>query len=125
MLTLRNAVIFLVLFYHVSYNERKEDCDQLIDRESMCEWRIFWPKRGKEEIDIFSIFGAASLHSQEPRTDVYVQCTEAVGIKFRHKRTTEVKQRTGKEECHGIESWSKVAQSCTPHGWFWHWQGRL
>ena len=71
------------------------------------EWRIFWPL--KDDVDILTLLGVGQRGRSpyEVRTDVYVECTDEVGIKWRGSKTLEIKVRLEKQES-GAEKWVKV-----------------
>lgn len=70
------------------------------------EWRLFFPAGG---LDVWQLLNQkqslfAVLHK---RTDVYVLCTEAISVKFRHSESLEFKIREKRHES-GVEFWSKA-----------------
>ena len=71
------------------------------------EWRIFWPL--KDDIDILNLLGVGQRgrSPHEVRTDVYVKCTNDVGIKWRGSKILEIKVRLERQES-GAEKWIKV-----------------
>lgn len=87
---------------------------------SRMEWRIFFPVKVEEgassstcSVDIWSLLGLGGaiksfkLGSEE-RRDVYVSCTESIGLKVRGgKDLFEIKVRGQKYPC-GAEQWNKV-----------------
>lgn len=72
------------------------------------EWRIFLPvSKDEPPVDIWPLFGLGKLPS-ETREDLYVSCTEGVGLKIRGRiRFMEIKLRGQKYAC-GAEQWCKV-----------------
>lgn len=78
------------------------------------EWRIFFP-RSLSSPDVRSLLDLRKGYSFfEPRnterTDIYVSCTEGVGLKVRGaKNLLEIKVRGVVHEC-GAEDWYKVLQ---------------
>lgn len=76
------------------------------------EWRIFFPLQEANSVDIWSLLdlgrAAKFFLSSEERRDVYVSCTESVGLKVRgESKLFEIKVRGQKYPC-GAEQWSKV-----------------
>ena len=76
------------------------------------EWRIFWSldKDDVAEVDIFSLLKGRFVHKEIPRTDIYLQTTNDVGIKLRGEKEMEVKVRSGLRDEIGAERWEKVSQ---------------
>ena len=76
------------------------------------EWRIFWSldKDDVAEVDIFSLLKGRFVHKETPRTDIYLQTTNDVGIKLRGEKEMEVKVRSGVRDEIGAERWEKVSQ---------------
>ena len=76
------------------------------------EWRIFWSldKDDVAEVDIFSLLKGRFVHKETPRTDIYLQATNDVGIKLRGEKEMEVKVRSGVRDEIGAERWEKVSQ---------------
>ena len=75
------------------------------------EWRIFLPRSSgsANSLDIWSLLDLSDVakHSEE-RRDVYISCTESVGLKVRgQSEVFEVKVRGQKYPC-GAEEWRKV-----------------
>lgn len=77
------------------------------------EWRIFLPHDSGSP-DVWSILDLGAVaklyrpHSEE-RRDVYISCTESVGLKVRGQNEVfEVKVRGQKYPC-GAEEWRKVS----------------
>ena len=81
------------------------------------EWRVFWPSNEDNVTDILEVLDIKHSWSfpwagrgagVRARTDVYVSCTEEVGIKWRGERLVEVKVRSERDEKSGAEKWEKV-----------------
>ncbi len=81
----------------------------------MMEWRIFLPHvvslkgKGIESscVDVWSLLDQHRVSSEE-RKDVYVSCTDGVGLKVRGRsKLFEIKVRGQKYPC-GAEEWNKV-----------------
>ena len=75
------------------------------------EWRIFFPS-SEGLADVWTLLGQGKLSrhllsSSEVRKDVYISCTEGVGLKIRGKHLMEIKVRGDKHPC-GAEHWTKV-----------------
>lgn len=71
------------------------------------EWRIFFPIQ-ESEPSVWPLVGEPFKFHSEERTDVYISCTEAVGLKLRGKEERmEIKVRGSKYIC-GSEQWFKV-----------------
>lgn len=76
------------------------------------EWRIFFPL-SEGSSDVWTLLGQGQLSrhlllSSEVRRDIYVSCTEGVGLKIRgSKELVEIKVRGDKYPC-GAEEWTKV-----------------
>jgi hypothetical protein len=95
------------------------------------EWRVFLPllKDTSNSIDIWSLLelgGAARFFrlSSEARRDVYVSCTESVGLKVRgQEELFEIKVRGLTYSC-GAERWMKVSWAGTSPFTNWWWSGR-
>lgn len=73
------------------------------------EWRIFHPVLPENDppVDLWPLLGVSSLHLRSKRTDIYISCTEGVGLKVRASQHLEIKLRGIKSDC-GAEQWSKV-----------------
>ncbi len=75
------------------------------------EWRIFLPF-SESVPDVWTLLDLGKLskkflHSEE-RRDIYISCTEGVGLKIRgSRRLMEIKVR-GDKHPSGAEQWSKV-----------------
>lgn len=81
----------------------------------MMEWRIFFPlaSASSSPVDVWSLLNLGEvlklfkLRSEE-RRDVYISCTDSIGLKVRGQRELfEIKVRGQKYPC-GAEEWSKV-----------------
>lgn len=75
----------------------------------MVEWRIFYPLLEQNPLNIWALLHSRNLFCfKDSRRDIYVACTEEVGLKLRGKKLAmEVKVKGQQYPCGG-EEWEKV-----------------
>jgi hypothetical protein len=70
------------------------------------EWRVFLLE--DKAVGLPALLGFGGYLPAEVRNDVYVSCTNEVGIKWRKEKLVEVKVRSERDDKTGAERWDKV-----------------
>lgn len=76
--------------------------------QKMWEWRVFLAAAQLLDVDVFSLLNKRNPWSETSRTDIYINVTKDVGVKWRGGGKLEVKLKTDDSANQGSELWSKV-----------------